>query len=325
MIIFFGSLAIAAAAIVWFSLLIRKALLLVAIVLGSHRALRRRMGCDPRLVRKRVGFVVALIVSKLVITVVFLVAITQVDAPIDFDLASLSDPIAGIVLMAIAGFAPYMTYKFVSFLGFDLYQPMSAEQEAKQALNRPVPLPSAPKAQTPNSVLYGYSSPSSNSPTPPSTPHPASDGATGGATVGGGGATGSAAALGRRREGPRHRAPRGAGPRQAGQRQEALPLRAPPRPSSSAHRSSKVPRRQDRKQVPRSARLRPNILVPHRNPPHPRHPHRPLPRPGTPPPPAPQPGAAPADAPAPPPTNSSPPPATPPPSPPAQKQQGERS
>ena len=39
-------------------------------------------------------FVVALICSKLVLVVMFLVAITQVSAPMDADLASVSDPIA---------------------------------------------------------------------------------------------------------------------------------------------------------------------------------------------------------------------------------------
>ena len=46
-------------------------------------------------------FVIALICSKLVLVVMFLVAITQVSAPIDGDLASVADPIAGIVLMAV--------------------------------------------------------------------------------------------------------------------------------------------------------------------------------------------------------------------------------
>ena len=83
----------------------------------------------------------ALILSKLVLVVIFLVAVAQVSAPIDADLASISDPIAGIVLMFIAAFAPYITYKFLSFVGFDMYHAMSSEQEAKSALNRPVPVP----------------------------------------------------------------------------------------------------------------------------------------------------------------------------------------
>ncbi|MFZ2625100.1 MAG: conjugal transfer protein TrbL, partial [Propionibacterium sp.] len=90
------------------------------------------------------SFVIALIVSKLVLVVIFLVAITQVSAPINADLSSISQPLAGIVLMFMGAFAPYISYKFIHFAGFDMYHAMSAEQETKQSLNRPVPLPSTP-------------------------------------------------------------------------------------------------------------------------------------------------------------------------------------
>jgi hypothetical protein len=200
LIIFFGSLAIAAAAIVWFSLLIRKALLLVAIVLAPIALSGASWDVTRGWFGKWVSFVVALIVSKLVITVVFLVAVTQVDAPIDFDLAELTDPIAGIVLMAIAGFAPYMTYKFVSFLGFDLYHAMSSEQEAKQALNRPLPLPTRPTASPSNPVLNGNDpgadGGSGPSPTPPGTAGTSTVGEQAAPPTPGSGGTGAAPASG---------------------------------------------------------------------------------------------------------------------------------
>lgn len=88
------------------------------------------------------NFVVALVISKIVIVVFLLLATAQLTAPVSADLASLSDPITGVVLLLIAGFAPYLTYKAINFMGFDMYHAMSAEQEAKQALNRPVPVPS---------------------------------------------------------------------------------------------------------------------------------------------------------------------------------------
>ena len=143
--IFLAGLAISAAAIVWFSLLIRKALLLVAIVFAPIALAGFSWDATKGWFGKWATFVIALILSKLVLVVIFLVAITQVSAPIELDLASISDPIAGVVLMFIAAFAPYMTYKFLSFVGFDMHHSMSAEQEAKSALNRPVPVPSAPK------------------------------------------------------------------------------------------------------------------------------------------------------------------------------------
>ena len=58
--------------------------------------------------------------------------------------------------MLIAGFAPYMTYKAISFMGFDMYHAMSAEQEAKSALNRPMPIPMSRRpGSEPSKVLDG--------------------------------------------------------------------------------------------------------------------------------------------------------------------------
>ena len=142
--IFLAGLAIAAAAIVWLSLLVRKALLLVAIVFAPLAFSGASWDASRGWIGKWAMFVIALICSKLVLVVMFLVAITQVSAPIDADLSSISDPLAGIVLMAMAAFAPYLTYKFISFIGFDMYHAIGSEQDAKQALNRPVPTPTKP-------------------------------------------------------------------------------------------------------------------------------------------------------------------------------------
>jgi len=154
--IFLAGLAISAAAIVWLSLLVRKALLLVAIVLAPLAFSGASWDAARGWISKWAMFVIALIVSKLVLVVMFLVAITQVSAPIDGDLASVSDPIAGVVLMLMAAFAPYLTYKFIAFVGFDMYHAIGSEQDAKQALNRPVPTPSKPQnGPEPKKVLDG--------------------------------------------------------------------------------------------------------------------------------------------------------------------------
>ncbi len=185
--IFLAGLAISAAGIVWFSLLIRKALLLVAIVFAPIALAGFSWDATKGWFAKWATFVIALILSKLVLVVIFLVAITQVSAPIELDLASISDPIAGVVLMFIAAFAPYMTYKFLSFVGFDMYHAMSSEQEAKSALNRPVPVPSAPKTDGAKKVLDGGGEP------------PAMAGSGGAVSVGGaaaGGSTGAGASAG---------------------------------------------------------------------------------------------------------------------------------
>ena len=154
--IFLAGLAIAATAIVWFSLLIRKALLLVAIVFAPIALAGFSWDAARGWFGKWVAFVVALVFSKLVLVVLFLVAVNQTAAPIDLDLASISDPIAGVVLMLVAAFAPYMTYKFISFVGVDMYHAMSTEQEAKGAMNRPVPVPVTPATgRAARSILDG--------------------------------------------------------------------------------------------------------------------------------------------------------------------------
>ncbi|MBP2407869.1 DNA processing protein [Brachybacterium fresconis] len=205
--IFLAGLAISAAAIVWLSLLVRKALLLVAIVLAPLAFSGASWDATRGWIGKWAMFVIALICSKLVLVVMFLVAITQVAAPIDGDLSSVSDPIAGIVLMAMAAFAPYLTYKFLSFVGFDMYHAIGSEQDAKTALNRPVPTPSKPAGDGPQKVLDGGNSGSgggsnsggggssdSGGKTPPQPKTPTSQAA--GSTAGAGGGKAAAAGSG---------------------------------------------------------------------------------------------------------------------------------
>ena len=211
--IFLAGLAIGAAFIVWMSLLIRKTLLLIAIVFAPIALAGSSWDQTRGWLSKWAQFVIALIASKVVLVVVFLLATAQVSAPIDADLQSVSEPIAGVVLMLIAGFAPYLTYKAISFMGFDMYHAMSAEQEAKSALNRPVPIPLSRRLIEPSKVLAGggQSGPNGGSeagassggraPTPAPTPTGTSAGGAGsaaptGASGGAGPAGGAAAGAG---------------------------------------------------------------------------------------------------------------------------------
>lgn len=196
--IFLAGLMIAAVAIVWFSLLIRKALLLVGVVLAPIAFAGASWDATKGWIGKWAAFVIALIISKLVLVVIFLLAITQIATPIELDIAAVTEPITGIVLLGIAAFAPYMVYRFVSFVGFDLYQQMGTEQEAKNALNRPVPIPSKPQGGgEPKKVLEdpkdgGGSGGGSGGTPQPKAPAPAAGG--GGASAAGAGAGGGAGA-----------------------------------------------------------------------------------------------------------------------------------
>jgi len=197
--IFLAGLAIVGAMIVWISLLVRKALLLIAIVFAPVALAGSSWDHTKSWVSRWATFVIAMILSKLVLVVIFLLATAQVSAPIDADLASVSQPISGVVLMLMAGFAPYLTYKAIAFMGFDMYHAMSAEQEAKGALNRPMPIPlSRGGGAEPQKILGtgdGGSTPKPAAPAGPSGGGGPAGGGTGGGAVGGsvGGGGGAAA------------------------------------------------------------------------------------------------------------------------------------
>lgn len=191
--IFLAGLMVSAIAIVWFSLLIRKALILIAVVLAPL-ALSGSSGDATRgWIGKWAAFLLALIVSKLVLVVVFLVAVTQISTPITADLTAVTEPIAGIVLLGIAAFAPYMVYRVISFMGFDLYNNMGAEQDAKSAMNRPLPLPSKPRGEAPKQVLDGKEGDGAGGAQAPAPkPAPAGTGSTASGTGTAAGGTGAA-------------------------------------------------------------------------------------------------------------------------------------
>jgi len=198
--IFLASLAIVGAMVVWISLLIRKALLLIAIVFAPIALAGSSWDHTRSWVSRWATFVIAMILSKVVLVVIFLLATAQVSAPIDADLESVSQPMAGVVLMLMAGFAPYLTYKAIAFMGFDMYHAMSAEQEAKGALNRPMPIPlSRRTGSEPTKVLGdsgGGGTTGGGSPAVAGSPGGGSAPASGGGSAGSAGASGGAAAAG---------------------------------------------------------------------------------------------------------------------------------
>ena len=202
--IFLSSLAIVGAMVVWISLLIRKALLLIAIVFAPIALAGSSWDHTRSWVARWATFVIAMILSKVVLVVIFLLATAQVSAPIDADLESVSQPMAGVVLMLMAGFAPYLTYKAIAFMGFDMYHAMSAEQEAKGALNRPMPIPLSRRTGSEPAKVLGDSGGrggggGTTSDGSPAAAGPSTGGASSGTAGGGagsGGAAGGAAAAG---------------------------------------------------------------------------------------------------------------------------------
>ena len=196
--LFLGGLTIAAGAIVWFSLLVRKSLLLLAVALAPLALAGSSWEATKGWASKWLMFVIALIASKLVLTVILLVAVSQLSVPITLDIQAITDPLAGIVLLAIAAFAPYITYKAISWLGVDYYHAMSTESEAKQALNRPLPLPNRMPGN-PSKILgdnSGGSTGGGGKPPPPPPGGGAGAGAAGSGSGAAGAGTGAAGAGG---------------------------------------------------------------------------------------------------------------------------------
>ncbi|MBE1878975.1 conjugal transfer protein TrbL [Myceligenerans pegani] len=141
--LFLAGLALSATFLMWLTLLVRKALLLIAIALAPLALAGATWDGARGWVARWAQFVLALILSKLVIVVILLLAVSLVTAPTDGDLAPWADKLAGIVLLLMSAFAPYLAFKAISFVGFDPHTTASMEAESKQALDRSVPTLSA--------------------------------------------------------------------------------------------------------------------------------------------------------------------------------------
>ena len=85
------------------------------------------------------SFVVALVVSKFVVVLIFLIGTVAMTPTADGEPGTVADPLAGIVLLFLAAFAPAMTHRFIAFAGFDVHQLVTAERETSTAVRRAVP------------------------------------------------------------------------------------------------------------------------------------------------------------------------------------------
>ncbi|WP_072457369.1 MULTISPECIES: hypothetical protein [Actinomyces] len=117
--IFLTGLAITSAAIAWLYLLVRKSLLLVAIVFhpshcqdrrGTPRGVDQQMG-DARgradLFQARAGHDIP-------------GRVRSGHRPNKSGTVLHQRPLGGVVLIAMATFTPYLTYRFISFVGLDM-------------------------------------------------------------------------------------------------------------------------------------------------------------------------------------------------------------
>ena len=113
-----GALMIASL-LVWAVFIVRKALIIVAVVFAPIAFAGGTADATRGWVRKWIEFVLTMVFSKLVIVITFVVASSMVTEPGD-GIGGLSDLVTGILLLFLAGFSPWMVFKLVHYIGGDV-------------------------------------------------------------------------------------------------------------------------------------------------------------------------------------------------------------
>ena len=134
-----AGLAILGALMVWGSMLVRTSLLLVTVALAPIALAGWSWQPTRAWAARWASFVVALVVSKFVVVLIFLIGTVAMTPTADGEPGTVADPLAGIVLLFLAAFAPAMTHRFIAFAGFDVHQLVASERETSTAVRRAVP------------------------------------------------------------------------------------------------------------------------------------------------------------------------------------------
>lgn len=104
---------------VWALFIVRKAMIIVAAVFApvafSGAASRATAGW----VRKWIEFTVAMVFSKMVVVIIFTLALSLVGSP-GTGMAAVGALFSGLAMMVVACFAPWMLFKLVHFIGGDV-------------------------------------------------------------------------------------------------------------------------------------------------------------------------------------------------------------
>lgn len=114
--ILFSLLFIVGALLIFATLLVRKALIIVAVVFAPLAFAGGTATMTSGWVRKWATAVFALAVSKLVIVVILILGVSAVGG-VDHDGESISSLMVGALMLLIACIAPWSVYRFVSFMG----------------------------------------------------------------------------------------------------------------------------------------------------------------------------------------------------------------
>jgi hypothetical protein len=126
---------------VWALFVFRKAMLIVAAVFAPVAFAGAPMRATSGWVRRWVEFTVTMIFAKLVVVILFTLAVSLVGAP-GKGFAAVGNLFSGLAMLAIACFAPWLLFRLVHFVGGDVMSAhhQSLSQSTIQAGSTPVSL-----------------------------------------------------------------------------------------------------------------------------------------------------------------------------------------
>lgn len=105
--------------LVWAVFIIRKALIIVAAVFAPIAFGGAPADATRTWVRKWIEFTLAMVFSKLVVVLIFTIALSLVSQS-QGDSTGLSNLMTGLLLLVLASFSPWMVFKLVHFVGGDI-------------------------------------------------------------------------------------------------------------------------------------------------------------------------------------------------------------
>lgn len=123
---------IGATVCMWAALMVRKVLLLIAVVFAALAFAGGAADLTSKWIKRWLEVVFALIISKFLIVVILSIGYNFVAKSDATGLDGASSLGGGLVLMLIAGFSPFLALKFVSFAGDELHHHLRAGSSAAQ-------------------------------------------------------------------------------------------------------------------------------------------------------------------------------------------------
>lgn len=120
-ILILSLLAILAVAVVWFALVVRKMLIIITAIFAPLAFVGGVADLSRGWVRKWLEAMVALVFSKLILIIIFVIGLGVLggmgSSPNAGGLSAITSDITGLLILLVAGFSPWMALKLVHFTG----------------------------------------------------------------------------------------------------------------------------------------------------------------------------------------------------------------